>query len=285
MANLLQMMKSISELLVLGRYVITVDFDGEAWQMGVPGMLWYDFIFGGFQEWRVVVVHCLCSCTPYLILSLLRQVRLQRGPLCTLHDLAGALVEAPLQEWVQLRDVLEQPSTGRSLARVPFLEGQCGPSHDCVLPPMVKCLVSPRHPHSNGNTKTCYAPEIFASKDLSRLHLHKEPLMHVSVPIFSYSQGQEMRLWDQLAALDIAEALSIWIVATNGPDGNVVHGLCRMLTKELPAWKIHVVICKAWGSGELRCTKGAREACAVAWEAWWGPGRAKGGQDAWVACR
>ena len=96
-----------------------------------------------------------------------------------------------------------------------------------MLPPTVKHLASPRHPHGNGNAKTCYAPEIFTSKDMSHLHLHKEPLMHVSVPIFSYSRGQEMRLQDQLAALDMVEALLIWIVATNGLDSNAARGLCR----------------------------------------------------------
>ena len=109
--------------------------------------------------------------------------------------------------------------------------------------------------------------------------------MHVSVPIFSYLWGREMRLQDQLVALDVVEALSIWIVATNGPDGDAACGLCRTLTKELLAWKIHLVICEAWRSGAPGRTKGAREACAVAGEAWWGPGHAKGGQDAWVACR
>lgn len=51
--DLAQTMNSISDLLVPGGYVLTVDFDGEAWQQGVPGTLWYDFIFGGFQEWFV----------------------------------------------------------------------------------------------------------------------------------------------------------------------------------------------------------------------------------------
>ena len=136
-----------------------------------------------------------------------------------------------------------------------------------------------------GNAKTCYTPEIFASKDLSRLHLHKEPLVHVSAPIFSYSWGWEMRLRDQLVALDVAEALLIWIVATNSPDGDAARRLCRTLAKELLAWKVHRVTCEARGSGEPGRMKGAREGCAVAWEAWQGPGRAKGGQDAWVARR
>jgi SAM-dependent methyltransferase len=54
-ADLSQTMNSISDLLVPGGYVLTVDFDGEAWHTGVPGTLWYDFIFGGFQEWFVFV--------------------------------------------------------------------------------------------------------------------------------------------------------------------------------------------------------------------------------------
>ena len=59
--------------------------------------------------------------------------------------------------------------------------------------------------------------------------------MHISAPIFSYLWGREMRLQDQLVALDVVEALSIWIMATNSLDGDAVHGLCRMLTKELLA--------------------------------------------------
>ena len=70
-----------------------------------------------------------------------------------------------------------------------FLAQKAGTDHR-MLPPTVKCLASPRHPHGNGNTKTCYALEIFTSKDLSRLHLHKEPLVHISAPIFSYSWGR-----------------------------------------------------------------------------------------------
>ena len=68
-ADLSKTMKSISELLVQGGYVIMVDF-GKAWQMGVPGMLWYNFILGSFQEWCVVVVHHSCGCAPHLIHSL-----------------------------------------------------------------------------------------------------------------------------------------------------------------------------------------------------------------------
>ena len=106
-----------------------------------------------------------------------------------------------------------------------FLAQKAGVDHR-VLPPTVKRLASPHHPHGNGNAKTCYAQEIFASKDLSRLHLHKEPLVHVSAPIFSYSRGWEMRLQDQLTALDMVEALLIWTMATNSPDGDAARRLC-----------------------------------------------------------
>ncbi|KAF8489766.1 lysophospholipase catalytic domain-containing protein [Gautieria morchelliformis] len=44
-------MSSISDLLVPGGYVLTVDFDGNAWHTSSPGTLWYDFIIGCFQEW------------------------------------------------------------------------------------------------------------------------------------------------------------------------------------------------------------------------------------------
>ena len=280
MADLSKTMKSISELLMPGRYVITVNFDGEAWQMGVPGMLWYDFIFGSFQEWCVVVVHRLCGRAPRLICSLCCD-RFDYREDCSAHCTIS------LEHWQRLlcgsgfncmTFSSSHPQEDHSLV---FLAQKAGTDHH-VLPPTVKRLASPRHPHSNGNAKTCYALEIFASKDLSHLHLHKELLVHVSAPLFSYSWGREMRLQDQLMALDVAEALSIWIMATNGPDGDVARGLCRMLAKELLAWKIHLVICEACGSGEPGCTKGAREGCAVAWEAWRGPGRAKGGQDACV---
>ena len=269
MADLSNMMKSISELLVPGGYVITVDFDGEG-QMGVLGMLWHDFIFGSFQEWCVVVVHCSCSCAPHLILSL-HCDRFDYGEDRSTHCMIL------LEHWQRLlcgsgfNCKTFSSSHLQEDHSLVFLTQKAGMDHHVLLP-KVKRLTSPRHPHGNGNTKTCYAPEIFASKDLSHLHLHKEPLVHISVPIFSYSWGQEMRLQDQLVALDVAEALSIQIVATNGPDSDAARRLCRTLAKELPAWKIHLVICEACGSGELGHTKGAREVCAVAWEAWQGAG-------------
>ena len=256
--------------------MIMVDFDGEAWQTGVPGMLWYDFIFGGFQEWCVVVVHRSCSHAPHLIRSL-RCDRFDYGEDRSVHCTIS------LEHWWRLlrgsgfNCVMFSSSHPQEDHSLVFLTQKAGTDHRVLLP-TVKCLASPRHPHGNGNAKTCYAPEIFASKDLSCLHLHKELLVHVSAPIFSYSWGWELRLRDQLVVLDVAEALSIWIMATNGLGGDAAWGLCQMLAMELLAWKIHLVICKARRRGEPGRMKGAREACAVAGEAWRGPGRAKGGR-------
>ena len=93
-----------------------------------------------------------------------------------------------------------------------------------------------------------------------------------------------MRLRDQLAALDVAEALSIWIMATNSPDGDVARGLCRRscrLGRSTSSSAKHVEV-ESWDT-----RKGPEK--RVQWhgtrEAWQRPGRAKGGQDAWVARR
>lgn len=106
-------------------------------------------------------------------------------------------------------------------------------------------------PYPNG--KECYTPEVFASKDFSRLQVIREPPVYTSEPMFTYSRGQEMKLRDQLAELDAAESLSVWIVATDGPDGDAARGLTRTLGKELPAWKIHLVVCEpSWTDKQRR---------------------------------
>jgi hypothetical protein len=43
-------MNFISDFLVSGGYLLTVGFDGAAWQTGVPGTICYDFIFGGSKN-------------------------------------------------------------------------------------------------------------------------------------------------------------------------------------------------------------------------------------------
>jgi hypothetical protein len=49
-AELAQTMNFISDLLVPGGHLLTVDFDDEAWQTGVPGTICHDFIFGGSKN-------------------------------------------------------------------------------------------------------------------------------------------------------------------------------------------------------------------------------------------
>jgi hypothetical protein len=102
------------------------------------------------------------------------------------------------------------------------------------------------------NGKETYSPEVFTPRDLSRLHIVKEPPVYTSEPMFVYTRGEEMRLRDQLAALDPAEELSVWIVTTDGPDGDAARGLTRTLVKELPAWKIHLVVCESTWTDKQR---------------------------------
>ncbi|GJJ15309.1 Type I Iterative PKS [Clathrus columnatus] len=49
--NLSQTMNSIRDLLVPGGYTLVIELDGVAWECSAPGTLWYDFLFGGFEEW------------------------------------------------------------------------------------------------------------------------------------------------------------------------------------------------------------------------------------------
>ncbi|KIJ38996.1 hypothetical protein M422DRAFT_258148, partial [Sphaerobolus stellatus SS14] len=77
-----------------------------------------------------------------------------------------------------------------------------------------------------------------------------EEFVYIPDPVFTFVRGQEMRLKDELARLDAAEEASVWIIATDGPDGDAARGLVRTLIKELPAWKIHLVIFDAsWSPG------------------------------------
>lgn len=64
----------------------------------------------------------------------------------------------------------------------------------------------------------------------------------ISDPIFTYAYGHEMDLRDKMARLDVSAKLSIWIVATDGLDGDSGRGLCRTLVKEFSAWTIRFII-------------------------------------------
>lgn len=240
--DLSQTMNSISELLVPGGYVLTVDFDGEAWQTGAPGTLWYDFIFGGFQEWFVVFLFR----TPPL--SHVGSFRFDYGEDRTSHCTIS------LGQWRRLlrgtgfncvKFSSSHPEEDHSLV---FLAQKADTDHH-ILPSMANGHASLPYP----NGKESYSPEVIPPKDLSRIHIAKEPPVYTSEPIFTYARGEEMRLRDQLAALDAAEPLSIWIVATEGPDGDAARGLTRTIGKELPAWKIHLVICEpSWTDKQRR---------------------------------
>lgn len=64
-----------------------------------------------------------------------------------------------------------------------------------------------------------------------------------SEPVFlSYTFGQEMTLQRELLALDAANKLQVWILATDGIDGDSVTGLTSSLSNEYANWELHAAI-------------------------------------------
>jgi len=91
------------------------------------------------------------------------------------------------------------------------------------------------------------------TKEISPMAIIEE--IYVSDSVFPFARGQEMRLREELVKLDPAEATSVWIMATDGPDGDAARGLTRTLCKELPAWKIHLIVFDpSWGPEQRRTT-------------------------------
>lgn len=224
-------MDAISELLVPGGYVLTVEFDGTAWETHVPGTIWYDFIFGGFQEWSVILYHAITA-SELTFFSCRFDFGEDRTAHCTVS----------LGRWRQLLQgsgfnctqfSLSHPEEDHSLV---FLAQKAG--HEQIAP-VVECSTvlsdcasdaTVYHTSPESLSKSV-SPQI-AIQDISCLSLH----------IFDFVRGQEMRLRDELAALDLSESSSIWIIATDGQDGEAARGLTRTLAKEFTAWKIHLAI-------------------------------------------
>lgn len=64
----------------------------------------------------------------------------------------------------------------------------------------------------------------------------------ISDPVFVYEYEREMELRDKLVKLDASEKLSVWIMATDGLDGDSGRGLVRTLIKEFTAWTIRLIV-------------------------------------------
>ena len=60
--------------------------------------------------------------------------------------------------------------------------------------------------------------------------------------VFRYCLGHEKKLQSELACLDSAIPADVWILATDGSDGNAALGLIRSLRHEYPAWTLRLII-------------------------------------------
>ena len=59
---------------------------------------------------------------------------------------------------------------------------------------------------------------------------------------FSYSYGDEMKLQETLSTLDPNASTTLWLLATEGVDGDAAAGLVCTLMKEFEGWNIHLGI-------------------------------------------
>ncbi|KIJ38997.1 hypothetical protein M422DRAFT_258149, partial [Sphaerobolus stellatus SS14] len=197
-ADMVQTMDALAELLVPGGYVLTVDFDGTAWQLGAPGTVWYDFVFGGFQEWFDFGEDRTDHCT------------------------------VPLSQWRQLLNgsgfncitfSTSHPDEDHSLV---FLAQKAGDKNGLSLPPNTGLISSDS---SSGENTICSSPGSVTKQVSLSSTIMVEEFVYIPDPVFTFVRGQEMRLKDELARLDAAEEASVWIIATDGPDGDAARGL------------------------------------------------------------
>ena len=56
----------------------------------------------------------------------------------------------------------------------------------------------------------------------------------------TYTFGKEIELQEQLKSFDVDRDISLWILATEGIDGDAAHGLVKSLSHEYTNWGIHL---------------------------------------------
>jgi hypothetical protein len=59
---------------------------------------------------------------------------------------------------------------------------------------------------------------------------------------FTYRYGEEERLRDQISSLDVNEPLELWLLASEGRDGDAGSGVVLTLAREFGSWNIHIVM-------------------------------------------
>ena len=75
--------------------------------------------------------------------------------------------------------------------------------------------------------------------------LTKESSFGVTTPdhhFLTYTFGKEIELQEQIKSFDIDRDISLWILATDGIDGDAAQGLVKSLSREYANWAIHLGI-------------------------------------------
>ncbi|KAM5543754.1 hypothetical protein V8D89_002371 [Ganoderma adspersum] len=85
----------------------------------------------------------------------------------------------------------------------------------------------------------------------------------VSTLVLDYVRGEEIKLQDTLATLDVSEPLSLLFVAQGEFDGNAATGFTRSLRREYPSWIIRVATFdSSWPT--VRVAQASRELLSLA---------------------
>lgn len=114
------------------------------------------------------------------------------------------------------------------------------------------CIMSPQQwessLHDAGFTNTQSAVDLEGSLAFTYTaqKLSEVPLDSVKErpdsSFFTYKYGQENRLRQHLAQLEINQPLSIWLLASEGPDGHAGAGMIATLARELSQWNLHLAV-------------------------------------------
>lgn len=78
------------------------------------------------------------------------------------------------------------------------------------------------------------------------------PLPEPSATIVHYARGEEMQIKAKLLSLDRYQRLDVWFLSGNDTNGAAARGLTRSLRREIPTWRIRLVLFPVTSSTKYR---------------------------------
>lgn len=78
------------------------------------------------------------------------------------------------------------------------------------------------------------------------------PFLAPSTTIVHYVRGEEMQIKAKLLSLNRYQNLDVWFLSENDVNGAAARGLTRSLRREIPTWKIRLVLFPANFSADCR---------------------------------